>query len=288
MSSYARAVRTFADRYGVTPRHRSLLLAHWPLVKLFWLSEFGRGRARGLAARLYPAFARHGIVIEVDGGNGRRMAIPVSFDRYELQTFREIFLGEEYAAPFDIARAHTIVDLGANTGLAALWFFARCDVERLIAVEANPALIDRMERTLRGPLAEGRAVIANRAVVPSETGEPVRFHVSDNPRHGSTAVIDSQTREVSVPGVTLRALLDDHALERADILKMDIEGAEHDLLAADPDVFTRFGSVFAEVHGDPERRDGFARGLEALGFEIARRTAEPDAGCETVVARRRA
>lgn len=284
VSYFLRTLDDYCARYGVTPRDRRRLLTRWPLFRLAWEAEYGRGRGRSVARRLVPLFRRHVVAHEVEGGDGGRLEVPVSFGSDDLASFREIFFGDEYASPFDLSEARTLVDLGANTGMAALHFLSRAPLDRLVLVEANPALVPTLERNLSGHPVE----VDRRAIVGLASTEPVRFFVSANHRHGSTSasVLLEGAEEISVEPVTLTTLLDQHGVERADILKMDIEGAEHGILEQDPEGLARARVLFAEVHGPEDQRDAFVRGIEALGFVVGRRTAQPHEGCETLVARR--
>lgn len=67
------------------------------------------------------------------------------------------------------------------------------------------------------------------------------------------------TREV--PALTLAAFFDRHGIERVDLLKVDIEGAEIDvLMAVPPEMLTRIGQITIEFHDflDPGLADGTA------------------------------
>ena len=90
---------------------------------------------------------------------------------------------------------------------------------------------------------------------------------------------------VRVPAVTLRQLLDDHELDRVDLLKMDIEGAEFEIMS-DPEIIGRFRYMFIEIHGDIEKRDRFIGYVRSAGFEIADRSYDGVLQCETIFCRR--
>ena len=279
VSTFVRIIDAYRARYGVTPHDRRRLLAHYPLFKIAWLSVYGRGPVRRLAQRLMPAFAGYRLVHDVASPRGRmRLAIP--FAAHEIATFREIFFGAEYRAPFDLSDARTMVDLGANTGLAVLDFCTRAPLERVVAVEANPALIEGLTRNLS---AVRGAAIEHAAIVGAPQDEPVRFAVGADAREGRVG------GEVGFPvrAVTVRELLDAHEIDEVDILKMDIEGTEHDILAADPSVFKRVRYLFVEVHGDAGARDAFVAALEQLGPQVAHRPGAHVPTCETIAFGRR-
>jgi hypothetical protein len=55
---------------------------------------------------------------------------------------------------------------------------------------------------------------------------------------------------------------------------MDIEGAEHEVMAAEPESFAAFRYVLAEIHGSRAARDHFSERLAELGFEVLREPGE--------------
>lgn len=65
--------------------------------------------------------------------------------RNDLDVLREIAIDGEYEIPGDIDPS-TILDLGAHIGLASVFLSLRRPDARIIAVEANPELIDQLRR----------------------------------------------------------------------------------------------------------------------------------------------
>ncbi len=284
MSTFLRTLDAYCDRFGVTPRDRRRIMLRYPLFKVAWWSEYGRGPLRGAARAAYALGKAHRMDHEVDAADGSRLRVPLSFASSDLASFREIFWGGEYEAPFDLSRARTLVDLGANTGMAALYFLTQAPLERLLLVEANPALLPDLRRTFGD-----RAAIEHACVLGTPGSDEVRFYVSVNHRHGSAMTVDAPTEaghEIHVPATTLSALLDAHGIDEVAILKIDIEGAEHDVIENDPGGVARARILLAEVQGDAERRDGFVQRLEALAFRVARRVVTPDGRGETLAAAR--
>lgn len=284
-SAFVAIVDAMCARYNVSARDRRRVLVRYPLFKLAWLAQYaGSPRVRALARRAMQPFARTQFTYEVTGPSGRRIAVPLRFDEFDLASYREVFFGGEYEADVDLSGALVYVDLGANTGMAALHFLARAPLEKVLLIEANAELIPRLTETVR---PRGIDVAVENVAVGAGDAQTVRFTVADNHRHSNARAPGSLPgREVEVRAVRLRALMEQHGIARADIVKMDIEGSEHALLAEDPDLFTTFGVLFAEVHGDQEQRDHFIERLQSLGFSIHSHNPFPELGCESVVATR--
>jgi FkbM family methyltransferase len=170
-------------------------------VVLLWAAPFVRPANRGIPV----AFAFRGRAVRCVLG-----------EMCEYEVLQEIFVDEVYKLELP-ARAATIVDLGSNVGLSALYFMARCPDARVLVVEPNPALLGRLRRNV-GHLR--RVTIAPVAVA-DRNGE-TRLSVPS----GSWSGRLGDGRGYRVSTVTLDALLAEHHFLKVDVLKFDIEGAE--------------------------------------------------------------
>ena len=92
-------------------------------------------------------------------------------------------------------------------------------------------------------------------------------------------------RRIAVRATTLGEILDDGGLDQVDLLKMDIEGAEYDLIQ-DVDSFRRVRSAVIEVHGTLEKRDQFYEQLGDMNFNRIHRAERSEGPCETLFALR--
>lgn len=133
---------------------------------------------------------------------------------------------------YDMLRRHikepvdTIVDLGANTGLAARWLLRVFPGSRLLSVEPEPGNVGVLRHNVEGwpvhvaPVAVGASV--REAVLFTNSGE-----------HGFTIVGAPEAGEQSVTVAVrpLEQLLDEGGIDEIDLLKADIEGAEAELFA---------------------------------------------------------
>lgn len=143
------------------------------------------------------------------------------------------------AAP--ITAESTIVDLGMNTGEFATTMIAHfgCSV---VGVEPVPDLFAEIPQ-VPGLTAEHRAVTPG--------GETVPLFLSSNPLG---ATIDDRRREadqpaVMVTGTTLGNLLDRHDIARTPLVKVDVEGAELEMLHTITDrTLQRIDQLTVEFH----------------------------------------
>lgn len=147
-------------------------------------------------------------------------------DPNELIALEEIFVDGEYAGVDYQDDPTTIVDLGANIGQAALWYRSRFPAAQILCVEPDPHTFS----TLRRNLCNDPLVTLRHAAITAEDG---LISILRAPLDGSwaTRVVNAGPADLEqVAGLTLRTLLDEHNLTTVDILKVDIEGVEHQAL----------------------------------------------------------
>ena len=93
-----------------------------------------------------------------------------------------------------------------------------------------------------------------------DEGEEFGAHVVDEPGGGSTMV---------VTGLSLSTLLADEAV--VDYLKVDIEGAEHEIFSHNTEWASKIRCMSVEIH-PPHTVASITADLEALGFTVERNT----------------
>lgn len=167
-----------------------------------------------------------------------------------------------FSAP--LGPGSTVVDLGMNLGEFSRWITTNTDA-RVVGVEPVPSLYDAMPALPR-TTALKRAIASSSGVVTLVLNEGSCAALE------STGLGETSARRVAVRSVTLAELFAEHDVEVADLLKVDIEGAELDILADAPaDVLRRCHQITCEFHNflDPSltpRVRAVARRLETLGF----------------------
>lgn len=167
---------------------------------------------------------------------------PAIFSKYEQSAFPEIS-GHTFYAPV-LGPDSVVIDLGASSAnfshVVARLYGARCH-----AVEAtshNVALIEESDRVRKYHFAIGGA------------DGPTALRLPESEEHWGT-VLPAAGSETSagemetVPGITLGSFLASIGVERVDLMKVDIEGAEIAMFDAAPDdLLTAIGQITIEFH----------------------------------------
>jgi FkbM family methyltransferase len=162
-------------------------------------------------------------------------------DRSELRVLREVFVGAEYALPERCDPA-IIVDAGSNIGLSVLYFRACFPRARIIAIEPDPDAFARLRENTRALTAVD---LVNVALADRE-GEATLYGGAESWARSLIPGADRPGQE-SVRTTTLDALSQELSLERIDVLKLDIEGAEVPVLTSSAQL-ARVGVLIFEYH----------------------------------------
>lgn len=216
-------------------------------------------------------YRKGGMVILVDhhGGDENGTRTCLTSDMYQKHLRRMAVTG-----PL------RVLDLGANGGgFPLLLLMSGFQVEKAVCVEMNPSTALRLQINLDTNF-NGRAIGLNAAVCGLNAEKEILLERS----RGSTGLSMEANRAsmadscVSVPAITVSELFDRYFPDvRVDICKIDIEGAEYDVLGDTPDaLLSRIRNLMIEFH-KPERNPALVKRLQEIGFVES----TPDADAKT-------
>jgi FkbM family methyltransferase len=124
------------------------------------------------------------------------------------------------------------IDIGANLGAIALAMSALAPKGQVFAFEPVPETFAFLQRNLEANRVTN--VLPVNAGVFSSPGS-LEFHYVEEFAGGAflspTGVSDRREKRTSVECVMLDSFVADHGLTRVDVIKIDVEGAEDDVLA---------------------------------------------------------
>lgn len=203
---------------------------------------------------------------------GERAMLHVRPNKGDLFILYEVLAREAYAIPaslLDPDKVEVIVDCGANIGITALYFARRYPKARIICVEPDPENFEILERNVAGQ----QSIEPVRAAVVGSSG-PVHLTRSRAAYGNSVQANASPGETVEVSGLTISDICSKKDIERIDLLKVDIEGAEKNVFAA-ATFLNKVHFVAIELHA-PYGIDAFQQAIAPYGF-----TGEPpnDAFC---------
>jgi FkbM family methyltransferase len=213
-------------------------------------------------ARSNHGKAREPFLIEVEAGE-RTLRVPVRPNGVDHDILTEIFADSIYDQ--GDAPISTILDLGANTGMATLYFSARYPGAALACVEPSPQNVPVLERALR---INGVRAALFKAAVGLENGTAT-FYMADDPTCSSLLPREGAAEAVTVPVLSVESLMDSLGWDRIGLLKIDIEGYERHLFSARPEWLSRVDAITGEIHSG-YTFDQLQSDLGAFGFRTRR------------------
>jgi FkbM family methyltransferase len=170
---------------------------------------------------------------------------PTLFTLHDMWTVNEVFCRRDYG---DDRSARTVVDIGSNIGISALYFLTRNRECRVWLYEPVPRNIERLRANLAG--YEDRYTAQESAVAPA--AGRVSFGVEDSGRYGGIGVQTGRTIEVRTTGINeaLGEVLE--SIPAIDVLKIDTEGTELEILGAvRPELLRKVRTAYLEVEQRP-------------------------------------
>ena len=162
--------------------------------------------------------------------------------------------GNRYTLPFNLAEQRlrlydsarvrvrpgdVVLDCGANVGVytrASL----RAGAAKVVAIEPLPQNVECLRRNFAPEIARGEVVLYPKGVWDCDSVLTLRFDPGDT---AAATFLDPwmpASRAVEAPLTTIDKLAAELDLDRVDIIKMDIEGAEPRALAGSAAVLRRF------------------------------------------------
>ena len=154
----------------------------------------------------------------------------------------------EYWVPRELA-PRTVLDIGANIGLASVYYARLFPEARIYSFEPLPDNFRLLEKNIRG-LENVRAfnvglgrengqVLMNTSARPDNYGGASMYGVDVDPGQSLTVEVRAA-----------REMLDELGLDQIDLIKIDTEGAEYDILTSiDQQTLFKTNWIIGELHG---------------------------------------
>jgi len=178
-----------------------------------------------------------------------------------LHSIHEIFVQEVYKFPSKNKNPF-IIDCGANYGLSIIYFKQLYLDAKIIAFEADP-YISKILKTniLRSNLSDINLIDA--AVWKERTK---LFFTSEGSVGGKIDRDKNVKNNIEISAIRLR----DYLIQPVDFLKIDIEGAEYEVLKDCHDLLTNVQNLFIEYHvlrNEEQHLDDILFWISSAGFK---------------------
>ena len=153
-----------------------------------------------------------------------------------LHIFDEIFVSEDYKLPKS-NREKTIVDIGANVGLFSIYALLKNPKAKIYSIEADPLVFREFSGNLNVNFLT-ESIRAFNLAMTSSVGKNTLYSAQHS---GWSSIFNDlgakNGQPVDVESVNLTRFCENFNIEKIDYLKIDIEGAEYDLILGDNTFF---------------------------------------------------
>jgi len=197
----------------------------------------------------------------------------------------EIFRDQIYERHFAIANNDLVIDLGANVGMFSIYASSRTQ-NRVYAVEPLRENLTVLRSNIRDNGCQNIKILP--VAVAGVGGFREMLVCSAGSMGTFSAAIYPSALRINVQCITLMELMQREEIQHIDFLKMDIEGAESDiLLGLDDETWSKISKIAMEWHGvcfsghpalEIDREEGLLQLLEQKGFSTAYESIHPQYG----------
>ena len=174
-----------------------------------------------------------------------------------VSQYKEIFISEAYDFPFE-GTSPTIIDGGANIGTAVIWWRTRWPDARILAFEPDPKLFELLRWNTRcySGLEIHQCALYTQdddILFSSEGTDAGHIYTDDNSVNGDL---------IWVKAIRLSLVL--RTVGKVHLLKLDIEGAELEVLREAEPLLKNVERIFVEYHSFEGRNQNFGDLLTLL------------------------
>lgn len=192
---------------------------------------------------------------------------PIRMRRCDVFTVAEMFYERQYALQSTVTSGGVIVDAGANIGLASIYFYAQYPGSRIFAFEPAPTNFRYLEHNV----AHLDGVTVENVALGAEDGQTTLHFARHNAVHSTVHTADATGVTATVDVLALGPYLDRQGVDRIELLKLDVEGAEMMVLDGLGDRLDKVQVAVGECHEREVDPDAFYGRLREHGLQLVQK-----------------
>lgn len=186
-----------------------------------------------------------------------------------FNNYNEMFVEKKYDC-YELDNLDTVFDIGANNGLFSLLMVEKGS-KKVFAFEPNQDSLINLHHMFRN---DARVGVVEKAVYTKD--EDLEFYIDpSNTTIGSVSkdhLLSNGTaiEKITVPAISLKTFIKEQGLTKVDLVKMDIEGAEYEIIEnLEDDVYAIIDSFLIEFHDNNDQRvEKLLTKLKQKGYDI--------------------
>ncbi|MBU2101092.1 FkbM family methyltransferase [Candidatus Micrarchaeota archaeon] len=181
--------------------------------------------------------------------------------------FVEIVLGNEYFTDqIKLNKTSVVFDIGAQIGIFSVFIAGKA--RKIFSFEPVPENFELLEENIKLNGLEEKVKTFNLAVSSKKGKEKIFLNSNNSGGHS----IFGKGSFIEVNSVDLKEIFEENRIEECDLLKIDVEGAEYNILYALPEkFFQRIKQIVMECHEIDLKQKNFHSMivfLESKGFKV--------------------
>jgi len=186
--------------------------------------------------------------------------------------FVELTLGDEYLIDdIELPKDSTVLDIGGQIGVFSVYIAERAG--RVFSFEPVPGNFQMLKENIRLNKLEKKIIPFNLAVSDKKGKEKIFLH---NENSGAHSIYYKGKEFVEAKTTTLKDIFLEKNIEKCDLIKMDIEGAEYGVLYnLDEKIFIKIERIAMECHelnNEKMNWKHMKKFLESKGYKVKFRT----------------
>lgn len=185
--------------------------------------------------------------------------LPQFFDVFERQLLQQALTNQS-----------SFVDIGANAGIYTL--SAAATGARVLAIEPNPVVLKRLHFNLSANQLKDKVITVQKGVANAKGS--FELNLDPNNLGGSSLVHVNRCNSLTIECDLLEKILIDAGINKVDVLKIDIEGAEDQALV--PFFETAAPSLYPNIliieNSDQQWQHNLPDLFESKGYQRIKRT----------------
>lgn len=177
----------------------------------------------------------------------------------DVEVFNQMFIYKQYSF-FPVQGAvRTVVDLGGNNGLSALFFHRRYPDATIYVLEPDKSNFEALKKNTAGI---DKIIAINKAIW-KENGT-----VNLSSTESWAIRIDNEGANVA-EAISMKSLMESYKIDQIDVLKIDIEGAEKEIFESSTDFLANTRNLTIELHDwmRPGCAEPFFRSLNNYSYK---------------------